>query len=233
MPVGSLSRWNSNSLVAEISEERSGSWRGPLLDRVRLRAAKVSAPDGTCLFSPGSSAESFLIVLSGAVRLEQTAISGRSIVLYRVMPGESCVMTTSCLLSGAPYGSFGYAEGQLDALALGQNAFRALLSEDAAFMAAVFSVFSERLVELTHVIDELLLHRVDQKLATWLANQWQHGKAIAVTHQALAQELGTAREVVSRTLKDFERRNWVSLARGAITVLSVVDLARFGKSTPL
>ena len=170
-------------------------------------------------------------MLSGAVRLEQTSTTGRSLVLYRVMPGESCVMTTSCLLSGQPYGSFGYAEGPVDALSLGQNAFRALLAEDPEFMAAVFSVFAERLVELTEVIDELLLYRVDQKLAAWLADHSKTSMHIVITHQVLAQELGTAREVVSRTLKDFERRGWLQLARGSITVQRPADLAHFGKPT--
>lgn len=100
-------------------------------------------------------------------------------------------------------------------------------------MSAVFSVFSERLIELTHVIDELLLHRVDQKLASWLADRGDNGTAIDVTHQALALELGTAREVVSRTLKEFERRGWVALSRGSITVIAIANLARFGKSAPL
>jgi CRP/FNR family transcriptional regulator len=206
------------------------AWTGKLLERVTARASKVSVPDGTCLFSPGSSADSFLVVLSGAVRLEQTSTTGRSVVLYRVHEGESCVMTTSCLLSGTPYGSFGYAEGAVEALSLGQNGFRALLAEDAEFSAAVFAVFSERLVELTHVIDELLLHRVDQKIAAWIGDRAESNPRIEITHQALAQELGTAREVVSRTLKDFERRGWVSLSRGVITVGSPEALNRFGKS---
>lgn len=204
-------------------------WQGDLLAKVSDRATKISAPDGTCLFSPGSNAQSFLVVLSGTVRVEQTSAAGRSVVLYRVLPDESCVMTTSCLLSGQPYGSFGYAEGDLDALSLSQNAFRALLSDDPDFTAAVFAVFSERLVELTEVIDELLLHRADQKLAVWLSERGARDAPIAITHQRLAQELGTVREVVSRILKDFERRQWVALARGSITVQSASELARFGK----
>ncbi|MFK7754557.1 MAG: Crp/Fnr family transcriptional regulator [Sedimentitalea sp.] len=210
-----------------MADTTQSGWTGELLARVTARAARVAVPDGTCLFSPGSSAETFLIVLSGAVRLEQTSATGRSVVLYRVMPGESCVMTTSCLLSGTPHGSFGYAEGAVEALSLGQNAFRAMLADDPPFMAAVFSVFSERMVELTQVIDELLLHRVDQKLATWLADHAE--PSVQTTHQALAQELGTAREVVSRTLKDFERRGWLALSRGTIAVLARADLAHFGK----
>jgi len=192
-----------------------GPWTPALLARVRARASLVSVPDTTCVFSPGAAAENFLIVISGTVRLEQTSSAGRSIVLYRVRKGASCVMTTTCLLSGTPYSAFGYAEGPTKALSIGQNAFRSLLAEDAEFMAAVFATFSERLIELTQVIDELLLHRVDQKLAAWLSRS---SPEIKTTHQAVAQELGTVREVISRTLKDFERRGWVTLSRGMIVV---------------
>lgn len=189
--------------------------------------------DAECLFSPGSNAESFLIVLTGAVRLEQTSKTGRTIVLYRVLPGESCIMTTTCIMSQTPYTSFGYAEGQVEALMLGQNAFRSLMTEDPSFMAAVFSTFSERLVELTRVIDELLWFRVDQKLAHWLVAGCTRSNTIRTTHQSVAQELGTAREVVSRTLKDFERRGWITLSRGVITVQNLTDLKQYANSQPL
>lgn len=189
--------------------------------------------DAECLFSPGSNAENFLIVLKGAVRLEQTSKTGRTIVLYRVLPGESCIMTTTCIMSQTPYTSFGYAEGQVEALMLGQNAFRALMTEDPSFMAAVFSTFSERLVELTRVIDELLWFRVDQKLAHWLVAGCTRSNTIRTTHQSVAQELGTAREVVSRTLKDFERRGWITLSRGVITVQNLTDLKHYANSQPL
>lgn len=206
------------------------SWSESLRADFGNRAAKISAMDGDCLFSPGSAAESFLVVLNGTVRLEQTSSSGRSIVIYRVEAGQSCVMTTSCLLSGTPYSSFGYAEGNVEAYALGQNSFKSLLQDSPEFMASVFGVFSGRLVELTNVIDELLLHRVDQKLGHWLARQGSHGTIISTTHQLIAHELGTVREVVSRTLKDFERKGWISLSRGSTTLLDTHALEKLGKS---
>lgn len=209
------------------------TWTSDLLAKVTARAARITVQDAECLFSPGSNAENFLIVLTGAVRLEQTSKTGRTIVLYRVLPGESCIMTTTCIMSQTQYTSFGYAEGQVKALTLGQNAFRSLMTEDPSFMAAVFSTFSERLVELTRVIDELLWFRVDQKLAHWLVAGCTRSNTIRTTHQSVAQELGTAREVVSRTLKDFERRGWITLSRGVITVQNLTGLKQYANSQPL
>jgi len=185
-----MKRWSLNKVLDSPSTKGAGPWSPALLARLDRRAARISAPDGACIFSPGMGAENFLIVVSGAVRLEQTAPSGRSIVLYRVRPVGSCVMTTT---------------------------------------NAVFATFSERLIELTQVIDELLLHRVDQKLAQWLCKNADDTR-ISATHQSIAQELGTAREVVSRTLKDFERRGWVTLARGTVQIADQAALDRHGRS---
>ncbi|MCL5779044.1 Crp/Fnr family transcriptional regulator [Limibaculum sp. FT325] len=194
---------------------------------IAARASRVRVGDGYRLFGPGDRSESFLIPLAGAVRVEHMGPSGRSVVLYRVAPGESCVMTTSCLLSGAPYEAYGYAEGDVEAIALPARAFRDLVEHEPAFRDLALSVFSQRIIELVDVIDELLLHRVDLRLAGWLAERAGPEGVIAATHQAIASELGTAREVVSRILKEFERRGWVSLTRGEIRVEDAGALKSF------
>jgi CRP/FNR family transcriptional regulator, anaerobic regulatory protein len=150
------------------------------------------------------------------------------VVLYRVGPGDTCVMTTACLVEGSLYRAWGYAEGEVEALVLPPAVFQTLLAEDPAFRAMAFGVFSRRLGELVLVIDELLLHRVDLRLAEWLAAR---APVVEATHQVVASELGTAREVVSRILKEFERRGWIELGRGAIQVQEPAALRRFAASS--
>jgi CRP/FNR family transcriptional regulator len=186
----------------------------------------VAAPDGACLFRPGDDSGAFLIVTSGAVRVEQTNSAGRTVVLYRVEAGDSCVLTTTCLLSGKPYSGYGYAEGPVRAVAIPASRFRRLLSADTRFQELVFRGFAARVGELTDVIDDLLEHRTDLRLARWLAQRG--GADIRMTQQEMAQELGTAREVVSRTLKSFEHRGWIALKRGTVTVLQPETLKRYG-----
>ncbi len=192
------------------------------------QGSTINAPDGTCLFSPGDESRAFLIVTKGHVRVEQTNAEGRTMVLYRVHEGESCVMTTSCLLGARPYSGYGYAEGPVSALAIGAETFKRLLAEDAAFRDMVFEGFTQRLGELTDVIDALLLHRTDLRLAAWLANRGDG--AVEMTQQDIAQEIGTAREVVSRTLKSFEREGWLVLGRGRLQVIDAGALAIYAKS---
>lgn len=194
---------------------------------IAARSRRVRVGDGYRLFGPGDRSENFLIPLSGTVRVEHMGPGGRSVVLYRVAVGESCVMTTSCLLSGADYAAYGYAEGDVEALALPARAFRDLVEQDPAFRSLALGVFSQRIIELVDVIDELLLHRVDLRLAGWLVERGGGEATIGITHQAIAAELGTAREVVSRILKEFERRGWVGLNRGEIRLLDPDALGRF------
>ncbi len=198
-----------------------------LAARIAARGRPVVLADGARVFAPGEKSESFFLLLRGTVRVEHTSSSGRSVVLYRVGPGEGCVMTTSCLLSGAAYEAFGYTEGEVEAIALPAAAFRRLIEEEPGFRDLALGTFSRRIIELVEVIDELLLHRVDLRLAGWLAERAGTDGSIAGTHQALAAELGTAREVVSRILKEFERRGWLAVGRGTITVHARDALRRF------
>ena len=198
------------------------------LARYAAHGSEIKAPDGTCLFQPGDESRAFLIVTEGHVRVEQTNAEGRTMVLYRVHEGESCVMTTSCLLGARPYSGYGYAEGPVRALAIGAETFHRLLAEDAGFRDLVFEGFYRRLGELTDVIDALLLHRTDLRLAAWLAGR---GAGLCeMTQQDIAQEIGTAREVVSRTLKSFEREGWLTLGRGRLEITDVAALAAYGKT---
>ena len=182
---------------------------------IAARGQRVAFRDGASLFAPGDPCQGFVIVLAGSVRVEHAGATGRSIVLYRIGPGETCVMTTACLMTGAAYSAWGVAEASVDALLLSPSTFEAMLAADGAFRAMAFGVFADRMRDLVEVIDELLLHRVDLRLADWLALR---APRVEATHQTIAAELGTAREVVSRILKEFERRRLVTLGRGVITV---------------
>ena len=188
----------------------------------------MTVPDGTCIFRPGDDTSAFLIVKSGTVRVEQTNNAGRTVVLYRVEAGDSCVLTTACLLAGKPYSGYGYAEGQMTGVAISSDRFRRLLSRDTRFQELVFQGFAARVGELTDVIDDLLEHRTDLRLARWLGTRPM--PALRMTQQEVAQELGTAREVVSRTLKAFETRGWIKLGRGSLSILDAAALKRHGES---
>jgi CRP/FNR family transcriptional regulator len=183
-------------------------------------AQPVRIPADTMLFSHGSPCRQFLLLLDGVVRVQAFSTGGREIVLYRLHPGEACIMTSACLLGGQAYAAEGIAETALHAATISHRNFERLLLESTAFRGFVFGAFGARITALVGRVEEVALERIDGRLARLLLRLASEvGATIECTHHSLAADLGSAREVVSRQLKAFERCGWVVLRRGRIRVL--------------
>jgi len=171
------------------------------------------------VFASGAPCTAYLMITAGRVRVQQFGASGREIVLYRVGAGETCILTTACLLGGEHYPAEGVTETVVRARVLGRVDFDALVARSPGFRAFVFAGYGRRVVQLMRVIDDVTFRRLDGRLARLLVERRGEQGVVAMTHQRLATELGSAREVVSRQLKTFERAGWIRLARGRIEVL--------------
>jgi CRP/FNR family transcriptional regulator len=181
---------------------------------------------GERAFSAGDACHNYLIVTRGSVRVSVTTEEGREIVLYRVEPGETCVLTVSCLMSGGLYDAEGVAETETEALVLPQRVFDELIGMSPKFRHYVFASYGERLHGLIALVQEITLRHVDRRLARYLAGEGET-RALETTHQAIATELNTAREVVTRLLRDFAARGWVRIERGRIHVKDPGSLAAY------
>jgi CRP/FNR family transcriptional regulator len=198
-------------------------------ERLIKSAQTVTAPQGTRLFGEGSPCRAYLILLKGTVRVQKVGENGREIVLYRVETGETCVVTTACLMSQTDYDAEGIAETDIEAQALPMGGFKELLAQSSAFRDFVFKAYATRISSLLMLIEEVAFGRIDQRLAACLVERAQVTGEVEATHQELAVELGTAREVVSRQLKEFERQGLVLLKRGLIAVLKPKGLENLYK----
>lgn len=179
----------------------------------------ITLPEGALIFGPGKAPDHLLFLLEGTVRVQQTSEQGREIVLYRVNAGESCVLTTACLLAYEDYTAEGIAETSVEAAAIPKAVFDEIIAQSPVFRSFVFSAYSRRITDLFHVIEEVAFQRMDIRMAEKLLELSGTDGQIRATHQQMAAELGTAREVVSRILSEFQRRGWISLSRGVIRVL--------------
>ena len=175
-------------------------------------------PAGTRIFGPGQAPEAFLLLVSGTVRVQQVSETGREIVLYRVSAGDSCALTTACLMGYDDYQAEAIAETDVEAVAIPRATFDDLIARSVDFRRFVFTAFSHRVTDLFKVIEEVAFSRVDVRLAQRLLERANSAGRIDLTHQQLAAELGTAREVVSRQLTEFQRRGWITTSRGAIDI---------------
>ena len=194
--------------------------RRTLIERSRV----IRVQKGTVVFGPGKAPDNMLLLLDGTLRVQQVSENGREIVLYRVHAGESCVLTTACLLAYEEYGAEGIAETEVEAVAIPNTVFDDLIAGSKTFRHFVFTAYSRRISDLFMVIEEVAFRRVDIRLAQKLLELAGDGSALRATHQQLATELGTAREVVSRLLQDFQQRGWVSLSRGSVELTDKAGL---------
>lgn len=181
-------------------------------------ALPVSLPEGVMVFREGAECSNYLLVLQGSVRVQKLSESGHEIVLYRVESGQSCVLTTSCLLACETYNAEAVSESPVEAIAIPNALFQELLAASPEFRAFVFATYADRISGLLMLIDAIAFGRMNGRLAAKLTELEDAEGAITMTHQELARELGTAREVVSRLLKEFERRGWLNLGRGRIQI---------------
>ena len=192
--------------------------------RAQLDALQpVAMSRGARLFDEGEECRGFPMLLAGSVRVSKSAPNGREIQLYRVLPGESCILTSSCLLGHAAYSARGLADADLEAVVLPPPLFGRLIESHPPFRDYVFALFSERLADLMQLVEEVAFRRLDQRLAALLVAG--HG-TLRATHQELADELGSVREIVSRLLRGFADQGWVALGREQIEVLDRAALAQ-------
>ena len=178
-------------------------------------ARVVSAPAGAMLFDEGSPCQGFPMVVSGSVRVARGSPGGRSLELYRVTPGELCVVSTSSVFGHTPLSAHGQTTEATELVLLSPRGLDRWCQHE-PFRRFVFGVFADRLADLMALAEAVAFQRLDQRLAQALLG---HGSSLQTTHQALADGLGTVREIVSRLLSRFERAGWVRLSRERIEVL--------------
>jgi CRP/FNR family transcriptional regulator len=189
---------------------------------LHTEAQALAVPAGTVLFEEQSPCRGFPFVLSGEVRVARGSPQGRSLELYRVTAGELCVVSASCLFGKHPLTAHGAATSPTELLMLSPAGFDQWMAHE-PFRRFVFSVFADRLADLMALAEAVAFQQLDQRLAGALLG---HGNAILVTHQALADELGTVREIVTRLLKRFERAGWLRVGRERIELLDPSALRR-------
>jgi CRP/FNR family transcriptional regulator, anaerobic regulatory protein len=188
----------------------------------------LRAEAGRLMFDPTDACEALPLLTGGAVRVVKPLPTGKIVPLYRLTPGEFCVLSVSCLLANMRYPARGSAIEDVTGFVLPKAFFRTLIDRQPTFRNAVFGVFAARLTALMALIEQIAVSRLDQRLAELLLAR---GPAVRATHQALADELGTAREVVSRILEHFEADGLVQLHRAHVEV-DGTRLTRMLRSSP-
>ncbi|MEX2179471.1 MAG: Crp/Fnr family transcriptional regulator [Gemmatimonadaceae bacterium] len=188
-------------------------------------------PAGETYLRDGDSCSAIALVLEGRLRVSKSAPSGREITLYQIVPGETCILTASCLLAGKRYPAQADVVEDVEAALVPADVFRRAFDSVPDVRMFVFDHFTERLATTMALVEEVAFRRVDQRAARWLAEQSGDAQVLAMSHEEIAAHLGTARVVVSRVLENFGSRGWVKLGRRKVEVLDPKALRAFGSQS--
>lgn len=202
----------------------------PVWSEVVAAADVVTVPAGVVMLCKGDPCQNFMLISKGSLRVHETSEGGREIVLYRVRPGDICVLALTSMVDDVPYGAEAVTESAVTGLSLSQAQFQTALTGSPGFRNFVLSTLARRLRDVMGLVEEIVFKRLDSRLAYTLYQLFDQNenKKLSITHLELANELGTSREVMSRLLKELEqRRGCIKLHRGAIELTSASILAEF------
>ena len=177
-------------------------------------------PEGTNLYWEGDSCAQIVFLLAGEIRVYKAHPGGREITLYEIAPGETCILNASCILARTGYPANARTNSPVEALLLPAAAFTSLMETYPELRAFVFNLLGQRLTAVMTLLEEVVFNRMNERLGDYLLEK-SADHLLESTHQTIANDLGTSREVVSRLLKDMERSGKVTLSRNAIRLLSL------------
>lgn len=181
---------------------------------------------GRVVFQEGEPCGMVAFLLKGVIRVSKIGISGKEVYLYRVKEGEACILMISSILAGIDYPATATVEEEAEAILLPLPVFKRWMSQNEAMQQFIYRILAERLVAVMTLVEEIVFHKMDGRVAEFLIQMKREGNILTITHDAIAMELGTAREVISRIMKEFQQKGWVSLSRGKINLLDLEALEK-------
>ncbi|MDQ7080626.1 MAG: Crp/Fnr family transcriptional regulator [Paracoccaceae bacterium] len=216
------SDWIDRSALADMLDESGRALLAP------VKAAHM--PRDTVLFRPGDAVRGFAIVLSGRVGVYLIGPGGRDILLYDITPGQTCVQSTLGILGHEDYSAEAHCETDCELALIPRDLFQHLLARSGPFRDFVFGAFARRLQEMMQLLEQVAFVRVEVRLATALLARADAGNMVLATHQELATQIGSAREVVSRRLDALAKRGFIRLDRGCVTLIDRAALQAFAEN---
>lgn len=196
----------------------------PLVEELKRHASFANIPAGHDVFVDGDRVDGIALLLSGVVRVYKIGETGREITLYRFGLGQSCILSANAILSDKSFPAIATVEEDAEAVMIPADVFREWVDKYSLWREFVFDLLSERLSTVMAVVDEVVFKRMDRRVASFLLNQARVQNPMRVTHQEIAAELGSSREVISRILEDFSREELINSGRGTIEVLDLKGL---------
>ena len=196
-----------------------------LVDELAKNSDFMELPAKTELLDSGSYIKVIPLVLSGSVKVFRTDESGREIFLYYIQGGESCAITLSSCLKMEKSSIRAVVQEDTTLLAIPVGVIYDVNKKYPSWHHFVFDTFSQRFDEVLTVLENVVFHHMDERIAKYLIDKalTLNTKELTISHQEIANDLATSREVVSRLLKQFEKKGFLELSRGKITIKELLN----------
>lgn len=176
-------------------------------------------PAGRDVFAEGDRVDAIALLVSGVVRVYKIGETGREITLYRFGSGESCILTANAILRNQLFSAIATVEQDAEAVMIPAGTFRDWVRRHERWLEFVLDLLSQRLSSLVEVVEEVAFRRMDFRVAGLLLERSRTQNPLNITHQEIAAELGSSREVISRILENLTRRGLIRLGRGTIEII--------------
>jgi CRP/FNR family transcriptional regulator len=212
-----MSKLNTEQFIKIFPFFRNGPEK--LVENILFLSSHAFASRDTLMQFEGQHFRNFELILSGEKRIYKVNPSGREITLYEIGRGEACILNAACVLSNTLSSVNAMAMTDVSYLTIPAEDFKNLLSIYEEMRTFVFGAISQRLVSILELISEVVFTKMDERLFDYLVEKSQDS-TLSITHQQIANDLGTAREVVSRLLKDFEKEGKITISRGLIRLIT-------------
>lgn len=212
---------DENSALIHLAAALGISANSEGLKALAQNASLSACPAGTRLFSTGDVCQNFVVVLRGTAKVQLSTRTGREMILFRLQPGQSCALTTSCILTQSPYYAEGLAETDLEILTLPSQSFLKSVQTQPELFTKILNNYAERIGELTSVIDRLMTRDLATELKSFLIAKADDQNRVILSHQMIADELASSREVISRKLKSFEKAGLIEMSRGQVKLIKL------------
>lgn len=192
----------------------------PFFESPTIAFIQKAIPKDTVIFNEGDECGTVAFLLSGSIRISKIGKNGREIVLYRLGSGDSCILTISSVLANISYPATAVVEEDAEAILLSVQQFKELMTINPEFQQYIYKLLAARLLEVMTLVDEIVFHKMDERLIEYLLRHSKNDEdIIEITHEELASQLGSVREVISRLLKGFERDGLIQLSRGKVKIM--------------
>ena len=202
-------------LYPQLADEQSADWL-----TILNNAQMMDAPTETPLATTGSNCTNFMLLLDGTVRIYQDDENGREMTLYRIAPGDVCLMSLNSLIHDRPFRANAKSETSISMILFSATDFHRAMKVSDAFRMLILSSLVDTVCTMVQSFYDTAFEPLDMRLACLLGRLFERkgSDSLDITHQELSQELGTTREVVSRLLKKLEQQECIVLKRGKILI---------------